>query len=590
MDLRSADSYGSWHPLTSLINLVNPECAEEGGGEAYLFPTQSESNRHLYSTLLHEITHQWGVRTTRLGYYLSRIAAEQAVIWEGDRAAPLHLGPAASRAVSAFLPLLEGMALYAQLDFEPPEGDLDGITPNALTLVAHTFDPHLTLGGHSFRDIFRLVRGYVLKQEGYRWCSAGEDPPGLPDLLFLDSATPSLGFYLVGYLYIKAVQAHWSRSCKEMEDPSLFLPVVLRAICDHPVIEELVRGELPEGVIIDRVHAQLESVAASKLRAIARLLIEREDWREMFDYWDADLGAEEGRLGQIPTQRARLAIAERFFPPSGADQDPELEEDPAMRWMSRFRAAAGVYLFNWYSGALGDVDDESVMLRDGDGKEQRISFLFWGGFVDGTVAIGSPEPVEVPVAHLIQRQEWAFRQALRDARGRRATIASFFTLSLGVAGSALWIDGALSRVVCYSRNAFASDSERQAIGEGLAMSPEDRIAFANAFVDGRDLKARALGESRRLLATLVSDPAMRARLSRDRFGPFLRPTGQQGEFLRWCGFSLFPASPPPGAVAALDAVFDFPGFRPADGRPIAASDLLPPLTPYIQQPPRGDQA
>jgi hypothetical protein len=582
MDLRSAQSHGSWHPLTNLINFARLY----DSSECILLPTQSEAFRPLYSTLFHEICHQWCGRTTRLGYFLSRIAADQTIIWNADKHAALRVGPVASRAISAFLPLLEGLALYAQLDFEPPEAGLDDIVPNALTIVAGNLDMDMTMSGLSPRNLFRCVRAEILggtHRERFDQDGGLTSSPGLPDSLFLDATMPSLGFYFVGYLYIKAIQAHWSRLCPEMTDSAMFLPVVVRVICDHPLIEDFLGKKSYSINIIDRIHERLSTISAVELCTIAKLLRENKGWRDLFDLWDSAPGLTIEQLAEIPSEQGRAKVVERFLSPgSYFGGDPG---DPWMNSMCRLRGASGVFLYEWHTGIIRNSTDKYVIMKQDNGEEFKGIFAFWGRLVDGNVTLPSEDPEADPetvlVSHLVEDLEGHFSRSLQDNKGRRATIAHFYTITYGIPGNVLWIEGKMEAVVPYGRRAFADyDREGYMIGEGLTIGPEERTAFAEAFVDGSDLKRDALAHSRQLLATLVSNEADQARLLRDRFNPYLRRAGQLSAFREWLGFSLWPQSPPEGAIKALDPIFDFPRFPPTAGPRIGFAELLPSLVPY----------
>src|SRR5262249_1199080 len=121
MDLRSACHRASWHPITSLINL---RIAERGEGTPFeLYPMRLDETRRdgvtgrlIGSALQHEVAHLDAARQARVGWLLRYVGGSALHDWRHKR--PPALLDRFETLLGTIEPLLEGLALYCQLDFE----------------------------------------------------------------------------------------------------------------------------------------------------------------------------------------------------------------------------------------------------------------------------------------------------------------------------------------------------------------------------------------------------------------------------------------------------------------------------------------
>ena len=273
MDLRSANDAASWHPLTSLIHFGG-----NGGGGFYYVPVWQSNAWSDYSTFLHEMTHIWCARATRLGWLLSRGAADAFNTWQRDKGSRVQLPPSVQAVLSAVTPLLEGIAMYAQLDFEAAEQGR--YLPSPLTIAAALF-PMESFAHFSLLDQFRTIRNLT------RWSRDEEGEGGLPAVLFLDDSREDLNFYFSGYLYVKAIAAVFARRCPAFSDPSIFLPILINLVCSHGIYTRALGNVLSSEEILDSIHQRLLRLTSETLEATVRMFREDEA-RESFDLWDSE--------------------------------------------------------------------------------------------------------------------------------------------------------------------------------------------------------------------------------------------------------------------------------------------------------------
>ncbi|NKL24796.1 hypothetical protein [Rhizobium leguminosarum] len=155
MDLRSCDEGANWHPLTALIEYQGAAESRHFYGMPWLSDPPSKDGRSVVSTIHHELTHLSSARTTRLGVALTMEAAR---LWKArEDGQPLDLSPGASALIGFFRPILEGLALFAELDFDERPDDL--ILSNPITLHAQMMQ--IVWGGRESK-IFWLARDFQI--------------------------------------------------------------------------------------------------------------------------------------------------------------------------------------------------------------------------------------------------------------------------------------------------------------------------------------------------------------------------------------------------------------------------------------------
>jgi len=135
----------------------------------------------------------------------------------------------------------------------------------------------------------------------------------------------------------------------------------------------------------------------------------------------------------------------------------------------------------------------------------------------------------------------------------------------------------------YSLEAFDFPEERRrastdSVRFGLAIPPDRRLRFENDLKDDHTLAPAVKEASDWILSQLVSSPRHRASIFQQKLAVFLSLGHQLRTFSEWTqphavnGLEELPA----GVSAALDPVFDFPGFRQVSaGSPLRFRDLMP---------------
>jgi hypothetical protein len=155
MDLYSANHADSWSPVVSLLTL-SPDTQPN---TPTLLPVWEAPKTRFYSTVFHELTHLWSFRTTRLGWFTSYFASALFAQWYEDPKQHIELSTQFQTVLAAYTPLLEGLAMYSQLDYEPEE--MVRLLPSPLLLIAEIFKLNQAFYNRSTHEIFRLVRAEV---------------------------------------------------------------------------------------------------------------------------------------------------------------------------------------------------------------------------------------------------------------------------------------------------------------------------------------------------------------------------------------------------------------------------------------------
>src|SRR5262245_26187629 len=103
MDLMSANRNASWNPLTSLITFES-----EGYHRDITLSPTVQFTLNEYSTILHELTHLWCARTSRLGWLFSKVATDAFLKWQNNTSLSVSVPESVRSLLCAFTPLLEG--------------------------------------------------------------------------------------------------------------------------------------------------------------------------------------------------------------------------------------------------------------------------------------------------------------------------------------------------------------------------------------------------------------------------------------------------------------------------------------------------
>jgi hypothetical protein len=558
MELRSANGGANWHPLTSLITFDSTAESSVRFMTPFLGDDAAE-----FSTYMHEVTHLMCARYGRLGIFLSRTAAIYYKPWKENPIGNLALSRGESKMIAAFVPLLEGLALYAQLDFEAQ--DHEGLHYSPLFLVGNMASITRFAFGRSLKEIFSIGRSF----------GSGGSNISLIRALFLDQNREDLNYYLWGYLYIKALQALWGGRCSAFNHPANFLPLAIKFITEHPVIERFNAPQLTIEEILHAVHQTLTGLKKADLGYLSTLFGSQRE--KEFDRCDIYEQLRERPVGKICLFNQET-LGSTFL--SGLDE-------PTSFWLARFRACNWTYIYAWAEGQLEqESKDFSWIVTTANEKVEIVipsSIALWEERLEQKIrTITEPTMREVfakagrDLAYLEQQ----FYQQLEAHKGQNICIAGFITLFGSMPGVGLWVNNQLTSFSLtdplqyadlVSKNQWKEHAEF--LGMGLAISPSDRKAFAAAFNKDAATQHLTTTAGAYLLQYLSSDPENRKELR----GRLYRPWRRQLEAAyAWSDFSIRPSPLPDSLIDLADELFDLEGFAAEnEPRKITFRDLLP---------------
>lgn len=533
MELGTGRPAAAWHPFTSLVGLDS--LAEDR--QVSLLPVLEIFPRVAVSDLLHEATHLWSARVTRLGWFLAARGGPLLTSWRSDKGERLMPSDTFLNCLGLARPFLEGLALYAQLDYEEPaESACPVFSPVQAIRSLLEMDPRNPADP---AVLYRGFREYAL----YRPSSQR------PSLLKLTFATPQADteHYAVGYLYIKALEASLIRKVPSLQDrPDWLLPLMIKVIADSPyLLQPVDYDSIPEQ--LDQFHRAIINLDIR----VALPVVLREDVAGWFDWWDVYGQADSGQSDHVMTFSDQ-ELVELGLVPSNDD-------------MLTLRSAAGVHFIDWHTGTISFDEEGGIWLkRKGQDPVRPLG-------LDLRILYGD---------RLRAQDLHAALQAAQQ-RGLEVTLASFLVLHTGVLGAAMW-SPALEPDTAWWYPFEPIDSLSQDICmSALAFSPEQRRAFSAALT-GRAAARRACWASTDWIAgRLISSAASAAEFRRLGFlAPILQPV--RDDLLDWCDPSPVRTQHwymSAGAERALREILDLPGF------PSVASDGTPYLFPSL--PPTG---
>ena len=496
-----------------------------------------------YSVLFHEVTHLWEMRMTLLGSLMSIAAARAWKQWKTEPQQPVELGERTSILLGSWLPILEGLALYAELDFSGDE-DRDPIHSPVLKVVHFTAP---AMRGVTDEQVFlhsrlsRIIEHRLLAQ-----------------LLLEPSARPEEQAYFAGYLYVKALASRLGALCPALAPPARMLPLLIRILCDHLVMARSQRAECRTEDLLGAVHETAVSLDGSLLHKIANW-VEHGDPREVvwrFDYLDI-----------ASTRRAGDLV---FY----EDDRPELHEfvsDDMVPSLNLLKKAGSFYLPVWKSGVLQSIDEDSLTLRQNSAEVKYVllSAVDFERMNREGAGMG-----------LALRVRETMLGVLRQAVGRDVTVGLYIDMASGDPGMVFWVENEFAFASPYSlrpfgRGADATKEFGENLGRGLSLAPGERSAFGAAIRTSAVFQRAAVDASRWHVASMISSPSARDRILEYKLGAI--ENGRfSSEMCDWCVPPVpleVKRMPEPIAVAA-DRVFDFPGFIGTAERPRLA-DLIP---------------
>lgn len=481
----------------------------------------------------------------------------------------LSLSPRASTLLGAYLPVLEGLALYCELDAEEAPDDL--IIPNPVPL--HTQMMTLTWNVDESCVLQHAREEQVIE--------TGTNGPGLLRLLFADPHAPECAHYFVGYLWIKAASSVLAKLNSRFSRSTVALPFLIRLLCDHPVIAKVWTGQADHDVIAAEL---LKSVAALNARSLARVYeaLLRPDLLASFELWDLH-GFLADPLGRIPRLQS-MKVLRPFF----AGRQPSSLEN-------RVRLSASIHLPSRATGKLLDAQAsgsglEFTIVTDA-GEEVSGNILPIASVWQSLAASERYRELcekHSAVAEKLEAMVWT---EVRRLVGKRVTVATYWALTAPlVFGVVIWGEGAPMMQLPMEPHWFEFKDHIEITQAGLSLSVEERLDFAASLPPATDATMIGRAANETFLSHLVSDPGARWKMLRKRFSGILLSDPERKSLEDWVACPLFRPEPwqlGEPAASRLRAAFDCPGF----GTDVRFPDLLPqilafPLDTQLKEPAR----
>jgi hypothetical protein len=468
--------------------------------------------------------------------------------------------------LGAMTPFLEGLALYAELDYEF-EGQPEHWPPFPLAVRAamtHMRAPMPPL------KTFRAARELAIAFNGTH------ETPGHLELLFAPGRNGILPppYYLIGYLYTKAAVALLARRCPPVALPAIALPLLNRLWTDHPAIDELLAGRINVSAFILALHKATSGVGSGVWRGVASMLKSDPLTGGAFDRWQLH--------EQMGSHRFDTPILRPAGPPAVVGVSERFRQ-----LLAQLTAASDVHVLACTMGPLLPPNENGAYAVGEPENEIRLLPLeaFWKAW-------RSDDPSRSHERALIERyrfraleMERKMTDKLRASVGKQITIADIVTLTGEYSCCvALWVDGDQDCVfVPYNMAMFESPSEFQTVRNGIAIPLKERLELSGS-LSSSETQLQARNEATLLLTTyLISDARARDLLRQHRFSG-LAGLSERSEIKEWL-------RPNPGRQAdwvlevsrdgVLASSFDLPGFpTEPNEQPIRFFDLLPQLPPF----------
>lgn len=519
-------------------------------------PEQSDETRDGLSVILHELTHLTCFRTTRLGWIAHALAARLLKSWTHNEV-PVLSGRTA-QLVAAMTPMLEGLAIYAQLDLDNDNSRLALYSPPV-------FYAHATsiFGSTPTPQVLCAAR------QSQIWSGKGSNR-GLLRLLFLDadSSVATQNVYLIGYLWVKAVAALLSSRCPALRPAEVMLPLLIRMVCDHPALLRAHRGELAINKLVPTIHRSVVEWGADNLGRLAAML-EVESKRDRIDYLHvADfLEGDDSALNYMPEADAEVVSTIGIFDAESLGQFLKVRVASEFHFTSRCR------------GIVRNVDAaQHRIVLDAEGVEVTIDIApildIWELLRSRGGDINRLHRTFGPALHLQQ----TFLRLAKEVKGV-VTIAKFFGLgSPHGSGMVIWDDvGNRWADIQFLPECVDDERYRHRLEVAMSMSLEQRLAFARAVVDGKDVAGHASSAVADLLDTLVSSAGVKRTVTDSGFASALPPRARS-ELVEWADLRVprLLHAPTESLLGDIASIVDFAGFPVGtDGAQVVCGDLFP---------------
>lgn len=259
MDLKTAR--GAFNFLTSLVQYEGAWTERDVYGLPFIEeePRQPRTRRGVLSIILHELTHLASFHTARLGWITHEAASNLLKQWTHDES-PVLSGMT-GQIIGTMVPVLEGLAMYAQLDLDVVD------SPQTLHSVPKFYACAAT-------SVSGVPASAVLRAARLSQVEAFDDDEGLLHLLYQDTGSPInyQNLYLVGYLWVKAVAASLGRRCPALAPADVMFPLLIRILCDHPAMIRAQRGEIEVDALLPTILRSITNWSTASLDRLADLL------------------------------------------------------------------------------------------------------------------------------------------------------------------------------------------------------------------------------------------------------------------------------------------------------------------------------
>jgi hypothetical protein len=411
-------------------------------------------------------------------------------------------------------------------------------------------------------DVLRIARESQIYEKP-------DKKDGLLRLLFAEQNSPETSPYLIGYLWIKTAVAHIRRINPALSRPTIVLPLLIKLLCDHPVIAEVWKERAGKDAIISSLR---DSVLSLDQAALARIAIALNDKEALgtFELWDLH-----GFLADESLSAPKLvedSIRPFFFK---GDEPDELE--------TQLRCGASIHFPSRATGVLVDIkhSGQNLELEIETDTGERISAhlmpvrALWSLYAE----LDHYRPLIEEHLQKAETLEDYFWKQMRDWQGERVTIAQYLGLSQPpLPGIVVWHDNGRMVQLPYEPHWYQYKDHIFLTREGLKISIDEKKRFATALSKTPVVTSLARQGTIDLLSQLVSNERTRKCIIGKRLGGVLSPAAREA-LENWVSFPLFPPeewSLEEPAVSELSAHFDMPEF-PTVRFQFKFTELLPPL-------------
>jgi hypothetical protein len=555
MDLRSARYDAYWHPFTGLIEHEGVWAVHAFHGLPFVVEPPMVDDRSVATIIHHELTHHACARTTRLGFAYSAEAARllRAFRQGGD----LTLTAPAKLLLGIYLPILEGLAVYAELDADERADDI--IIPNPVPLHAQMIE--LAWNQDNSGEVLRIARESQIYEKP-------DKQDGLLRLLFAEPNSPETSPYLVGYLWIKTAVAHIRRINPALARPTIALPLLIKLLCDHPVIAEVWKERAGKDAIISGL---LDSVLSLDQPALARIAaaLKDEEALSTFELWDL---------------HGFIADKNLSTPKLVEDTRPFFEGDEPDELVTQLRCGASLHFPSRATGLLVDVkhrdqDLDDLELETDTGERISVHLMRVRTIWRLYAGLDHYQPLIREHLHKAETLEQYFWNLMGEWKGSRVTIAQYWGIAQPpMPGIVVWHDDGRMVQLPYEPHWYHYKDHIFLTREGLKVSIDEKKRFAMSLAKTPAVTSLARQATADLLSHLVSGERARRSIIEKRLGGVLGPAAREA-LENWVSFPLFPPevwSLEEPAVSELSAHFDMPGF-PTIRRHFDFTELLPPL-------------